>query len=89
MKGLKFHETYTPHSCSVNSSHMAVTLGAGAQDHEVFEALAEYNAVTVGGTFDVSGRKCFKSFLSLAIDNNTSHRPWESSAGPLAVATAG
>jgi hypothetical protein len=33
---------------------MAATLGAGAQDDEVFQALAKYNAVTVGGTYKVS-----------------------------------
>jgi hypothetical protein len=32
---------------------MAATLGAGEQDDDVFQALAEYDAVTVGGTYDV------------------------------------
>lgn len=54
MKGLEFHESYTPQSCSRNVSHMAATLGAGEQDDDVYQALAKYNAVTVGGTFDVS-----------------------------------
>jgi hypothetical protein len=52
MKGLDFHKEYTPESCR-NISHMAVTLGAGEQDDDVYQALAKYDAVTVGGTFDV------------------------------------
>ncbi|KAB2102362.1 hypothetical protein AG0111_0g9634 [Alternaria gaisen] len=55
MKGVDFHESYTPQSCSANHSHMVATLGAGQQDDETFQALAKYNAVTVGGTFDTVG----------------------------------
>ena len=53
MKGIEFHESYTPQSCSHNVTHMAATLGAGEQDYDVFQALAKHNAVTVGGTYDV------------------------------------
>jgi hypothetical protein len=55
MKGVDFHNSYTPQSCSPNHSHMAATLGVGQQDDETFQALAKYNAVTVGGTFDTVG----------------------------------
>jgi hypothetical protein len=54
IKSLEFHDKYTPQSCPESNSHMAATLGAGAQDDETYQALAEYNAVTVGGTYDVS-----------------------------------
>jgi hypothetical protein len=53
MKGVEFHQSYTPQGCSGNVSHMAATLGAGEQDKDVFQALAEYDAVIVGGTYDV------------------------------------
>lgn len=33
---------------------MAATLGAGEQDDDVFQAIAKYDAVTVGGTYAVS-----------------------------------
>jgi hypothetical protein len=55
MKGVDFHSSYIPQSCSANHSHMAATLGAGQQDDETFQALAAHNAVTVGGTFDTVG----------------------------------
>ncbi|PSN71419.1 FAD binding domain protein [Corynespora cassiicola Philippines] len=55
MKGLEFHDQYVPKSCSTNMSHMAASLGAGEQDDDVFQALAKYNAATVGGTFDTVG----------------------------------
>ncbi|KAF2183999.1 FAD binding domain protein [Zopfia rhizophila CBS 207.26] len=55
MKGLEFHQSYIPHSCAGNSSHMAASLGAGEQDDDVFQALAKYNAVAVGGTFNTVG----------------------------------
>lgn len=53
MKGLEFHNDYTPQSCPSNVTHMAATLSAGEQDDDVFQALAKYNAVTVGGTYKV------------------------------------
>ncbi|KAJ4357192.1 uncharacterized protein N0V89_001767 [Didymosphaeria variabile] len=34
---------------------MAATLGAGEQDYDLFQALARYHAVTVGGTYDTVG----------------------------------
>lgn len=70
MKGLDFHDSYTPQSCSRNVSHMAATLGAGEQDDDVFQALAKHNAVTVGGTFDVS---CPTPLLSIPLP--PSHQP--------------
>jgi hypothetical protein len=54
MKGLEFHQKYTPQSCPRNVTHMAATLGAGEQDDDVFQAIAKYDAVTVGGTYAVS-----------------------------------
>jgi hypothetical protein len=44
---------------------MAATLGAGAQDDETFQALAKYNAVTVGGTYKVSESSLFPCLSSL------------------------
>ncbi|KAJ4354942.1 hypothetical protein N0V95_003351 [Ascochyta clinopodiicola] len=55
MKSFEFHNSYNPQSCPKNSSHMAATLGAGAQDDETFQALAKHNAVTVGGTYKTVG----------------------------------
>ncbi|KAH7067445.1 hypothetical protein BKA63DRAFT_424441, partial [Paraphoma chrysanthemicola] len=55
MKGLEFHESFLPRRCSADRSHMAATLGAGAQDDETFQALAKHNAVTVGGTYSTVG----------------------------------
>jgi hypothetical protein len=53
MKGIEFHKKYSPQSCPRNVTHMAATLGAGEQDSDIFQALAKYNAVAVGGTYDV------------------------------------
>jgi hypothetical protein len=46
---------------------MAATLGAGAQDDEVFQALAPHNAVTVGGTYKVSKSILFPPHLSVRL----------------------
>jgi hypothetical protein len=53
IKGAEFHTSYSPQSCSSNVTHMAATLCAGEQDDDVFQALVKYDAVTVGGTYDV------------------------------------
>ncbi|KNG90956.1 hypothetical protein ANOM_000697 [Aspergillus nomiae NRRL 13137] len=54
LKQIQFHETFQPQSCEtqtgVNESQMAVTLGAGVQDGELFKAMAKHNAIAVGGT---------------------------------------
>jgi hypothetical protein len=43
---------------------MAATLGAGEQDYDVFQALAQNNAVTVGGTYDVGHQLLEVTFSS-------------------------
>ncbi|KAE8360448.1 hypothetical protein BDV27DRAFT_148700 [Aspergillus caelatus] len=54
LKQIQFHERFQPQSCNtqirVNGSQMAVTLGAGVQDGELFKAMSKHNAIAVGGT---------------------------------------
>ncbi|KAJ5425253.1 hypothetical protein N7465_000323, partial [Penicillium sp. CMV-2018d] len=50
MKQFQFHESYMASSCPQTVGHMAATLGAGIQDGELFELLAQHNATGVGGT---------------------------------------
>jgi hypothetical protein len=59
MKQFQFHESYTPLSCPQTVCHMAATLGAGIQDGELFELLAQHNAIGVGGTNTVWGNRDF------------------------------
>ncbi|OGM44436.1 FAD binding domain protein [Aspergillus bombycis] len=54
LKQIQFHETFQPQSCAtqigVNETQMAVTLGAGVQDGELFKAMSKHDAIAVGGT---------------------------------------
>lgn len=55
MKNIQFHEKFTekcPKAANM-TKEMAATLGAGVQDGELFAAMAENNAVAVGGTNNV------------------------------------
>ena len=64
---------------------MAATLGAGEQDDDVFQAIAKYNAVTVGGTYAVS-EKCLPSTVSVSLRNsmtNTVADRWNSRMGDI------
>ncbi|EFY84435.1 FAD binding domain protein [Metarhizium acridum CQMa 102] len=55
LKGFTFHEKSTP-QCESSKKHcngeprMAVTIGAGEQDDDLFQAAAKHNAAVVGGT---------------------------------------
>jgi hypothetical protein len=46
---------------------MAAMLGAGEQDDDVFQTIAKYNAVTVGGTYAVSVERLLTRFVALNI----------------------
>lgn len=55
-QGIKFHSDFTPGSCQHNSTkkQMAATLAAGTQDKQMYEELAKYDAVVVGGSNPVN-----------------------------------
>lgn len=57
MKQTQFHERFQPVSCSANTtwkgSQMAITIGAGIQDGEIFDFAKKNNVVAVGGTSKV------------------------------------
>ncbi|KAH9226324.1 hypothetical protein K456DRAFT_1933660 [Colletotrichum gloeosporioides 23] len=54
MKQTRFHKQFQSLSCSTNStwkgSQMAITIGAGVQDGELYDFAEKNNAVVVGGT---------------------------------------
>ncbi|KAG6356294.1 hypothetical protein INS49_015681 [Diaporthe citri] len=54
LKQTVFHEKFQPSSCTINStwkgSQMAITVGAGVQDGELFKFAEKNNVVAVGGT---------------------------------------
>ncbi|OBR05809.1 FAD binding domain protein [Colletotrichum higginsianum IMI 349063] len=54
LKQTQFHERFQPVSCSANTtwkgSQMAITIGAGIQDGEIFDFAKKNNVVAVGGT---------------------------------------
>ncbi|KAJ2974356.1 hypothetical protein NUW58_g8684 [Xylaria curta] len=55
-KSMEFHEDFKPKGCANgtdSSKQMAATLGAGVQDGELFEEMANHNAIAVGGTNNV------------------------------------
>ena len=57
MKNITFHQRFLPQHCNATAedwSGMALTIGAGVQDGELFQAAAKYNAIAVGGTNNVS-----------------------------------
>ncbi|CAG8890878.1 unnamed protein product [Penicillium egyptiacum] len=45
MKGCKFHESFKPQTCGGLEGHMAATVGAGIQDGELFQFLAQNDAI--------------------------------------------
>lgn len=59
MKQFQFHESYMASSCPQTVGQMAATLGAGIQDGELFELLAQHNATGVGGTNTVWRKRDF------------------------------
>nr|XP_036580173.1 uncharacterized protein CTRU02_09818 [Colletotrichum truncatum]KAF6788005.1 hypothetical protein CTRU02_09818 [Colletotrichum truncatum] len=54
MKQTVFHQVFQPTSCSANmtwkDSQMAITIGAGIQDGEIYDFAKKNNVVAVGGT---------------------------------------
>ncbi|KAI8216233.1 hypothetical protein K4K54_013208 [Colletotrichum sp. SAR 10_86] len=54
MKQTQFHEQFKSLSCPANStwkgSQMAITIGAGVQDGELYDFAQKHNVVAVGGT---------------------------------------
>jgi hypothetical protein len=85
MKGLEFYQEYTPQSCPRNITHMAATLGAGEQGDDVFQAIAKYNAVTVGGTYAVSVERRLTTVLVTLRNSMTNPvvDRWDSRLGNL------
>ncbi|GJD03912.1 FAD binding domain protein [Colletotrichum higginsianum] len=59
LKQTQFHERFQPVSCSANTtwkgSQMAITIGAGIQDGEIFDFAKKNNVVAVGGTSKLHG----------------------------------
>ena len=49
LKGMKVHDTFRPSCCNVSIDGGAVTVGAGQQMGEMYEALDKINRTVVGG----------------------------------------
>ncbi|RDW86999.1 FAD-binding oxidoreductase [Aspergillus mulundensis] len=49
MKDFQFHEKFQPASCHGEEAIMAATVGAGTHDGELYAAMAEHDALAVGG----------------------------------------
>lgn len=63
MKDIEYHPSFHSQSCNSSTavwSGMAMTVGAGVQDGDLFKAAARYNAIAVGGTNNVMN---FNSWL--------------------------
>lgn len=91
IRGIDFHEDFKCNSCATGNDtkpQMAATIAAGEVDKDVYQALAEHDAIVVGGANPVSSLELLVPRISKSRLADGPFRPWALWAGLRAVDTA-